>query len=95
MPDREPPPPDVEIDAILAAHSFLLEMAFSIICEIHPEGKAGAFRTIESSLLDMLRRSVADPYATDARAVLVSDEAERQLRLFLASLARRIGGTSS
>jgi hypothetical protein len=30
---------DIELDGTLAAYGFLLEMAFSIICELHPEGK--------------------------------------------------------
>jgi hypothetical protein len=93
MTDREPPPPDIELDAIVAVHGFLLEMAFSLICRLDPAGEQTAFRAIEGSILDMLRRRVADPAAASPRTVLVSDEAERQLRLFLMSLRRRIGAS--
>jgi hypothetical protein len=88
-PDRGPEP-DIEIEAVLAAHGFLLEVAFALICELRPEGRQEAFRRIETSLLGMLGRSPANPDALTARAVKVSDETERQLRIFLARLRLRV-----
>jgi hypothetical protein len=82
--------PDVELEAALTLNRFLIEMAFTVICQIHPEGQQAAFRTIESSLLDMLKRTVANPFPKNARDVQISDEVERQLRQFLASLADRM-----
>jgi hypothetical protein len=90
MSDHEALPPDIELDAVVATNRFLIEIAFSIICELHPDGKEAAFRTIESSLRGTLKRSVANPYPKSARDVQVSDEAERQVKIFLESLGRRI-----
>jgi hypothetical protein len=84
-PDR-----DIEIDAILTLYGFLFEIAFDLICQLHPEGRQEAFRTIESSLLGMLGRSPANPDAVTARAVRLSDEAERQLRIFVERLRLRV-----
>ena len=83
---------DIELDAILSTYGFLLEMAFSIICDLHPEGQQEAFRRIETSLLRIIAKSPADAYPTTARSVQVSDEAERQLKIFLARLSSRIRG---
>ena len=74
MTDREPSP-DIELDAIVAVHGFLLEIAFTLICRLDPAGEQAAFRAIEGSILDMLRRTVADPDAVSPRAVQVSNEA--------------------
>jgi hypothetical protein len=94
MTEPDPPPePDIELDAILTGYGFLLEMAFALICELRPEGQQRAFRRIETSLRGMLERSPANPDAMTARAVKVSDETERQLRVFLARLALRVGAT--
>jgi hypothetical protein len=81
---------DIETDAILATYGFLLEMAFSLICELRPEGQQEAFRKMKSFFLDTIARSPADPDAMTARAVKVSDEAERQLRIFLERLSLRV-----
>lgn len=91
MTEPDPKPAqDIELDAILAAHGFLLEMAFSVICGLHPAGQREAFQKIETSLLDMLERRPANPYPKTARDVQVFDETERQLRIFLARLSSRI-----
>lgn len=81
---------DIETDAILTTYGFLLEMAFSLICELRPEGRQAAFQRIQTSLLGMLERSPANPDAMTAREVKVSDEAERQLRVFLDRLSSRV-----
>jgi hypothetical protein len=87
--DRSPER-DIELDAILTTYGFLLEMAFSSICQLHPEGEREALRRIRASLQGMLERSPANPDAMTARDVKVSDEAERQLRIFLERLSSRI-----
>jgi hypothetical protein len=87
MPEHDP---DIELEAALTLNRFLIEIAFSLICQIHPEGRQEAFQRIESSLLDILKRGVANPFPRSARDVQISDEAERQLRQFLASLADRM-----
>ena len=63
------PDPEIETAAILNIHGFLLEMAFAFICELRPEGPQEAFRIIETFLLGMLERSLANPDATTARDV--------------------------
>jgi hypothetical protein len=83
IPDKE-----IELDGILAAYGFLIETAFSVICELHPKGKHGTFQIIESSILDMIKRSTANQKSN--RDVQVSVETERQLKRFLASLSLRI-----
>lgn len=88
-PDRNAEP-DIELDAILATYGFLLETAFSLICELRPEGQQEAFRRMKSFLLDTIERSPANPDAMTARDVKVSDEAERQLRIFLERLSSRV-----
>jgi hypothetical protein len=91
MAEPDPNPErDIALEALLATYGFLLEMAFTLICELRPEGQQEAFRRIETSLLGMLERSLANPDAMTARDVKVSDESERQLRAFLARLASRI-----
>jgi hypothetical protein len=84
------PIPDKEIglDGILAAYGFLIETAFSVICELHPKGKHGTFQIIENSVLEMIKRSTANQKCN--RDVQVSVETERQLKRFLASLSLRI-----
>ncbi len=84
---------DIALDALLTTYGFLLEMAFAIICDLHPEGQREAFRRIETSLRGMLERSPANPDAMTARDVRISDEVERQLRAFLARLALRVRST--
>jgi hypothetical protein len=84
-PDR-----DIETDAVLTLHSFLFEVVFAMICQLRPEGERAAFQRIETSLLAMLGRAPANPDATTPRAVQVSDEVERQLKIFLARLALRM-----
>jgi hypothetical protein len=64
--------PDIELEAALALNRFLIEMVFTVICEIHPEGPHEAFQKIESSLVDMLKRTVANPFPRNARDVQIS-----------------------
>ena len=82
------PEKETELDGIAAAYGFLIETAFSVICELHPQGKLGAFQIIENSILGMIKRSIGNLKTN--RDVQVSVETERQLKRFLASLALRI-----
>lgn len=52
---------DIETDAILTTYGFLLEMAFSLICELRPEGQQEAFRRVKSFFLGTIERSPANP----------------------------------
>ena len=81
---------DIELDGILGAYTFLLEILFVRIFDIHPDGRQAAFRELEASILGMLERTPANPVPTSARAVEVSDEVEKQLRIFLTRLALRV-----
>jgi hypothetical protein len=83
------PEKEIELDGILAAYGFLIQTAFSVICELHPKGRHGTFQIIENSILDMIKRSTANQ-KTNNRDVQVSVESERQLKRFLASLSLRI-----
>jgi hypothetical protein len=38
------PEKELELGGTLAAHGFLIETSFSVICELHPQGKHGAFQ---------------------------------------------------
>ena len=87
------PEKKIELDGILAAYGFLIEAAFSVICELHPQGQFGAFQIIESSILGMVKRSNANLKTN--RDVQVSVETERQLKRFLAGLALRIHSKDS
>jgi hypothetical protein len=81
---------DVQLRAILATHGFLIEQLFLLIFDLDPKGKQEAFRTVESSLLDIMKRSVADPSLETAEDVKVSDECEKQLKAFLVQLSYRM-----
>lgn len=82
---------DIDIEATLAAHGFLLERAFSLICQIDPTGKEVAFQKIEAFLLGITKRSVANPYPMSAGDVKISDAAEQELMGFLPRLRARLG----
>jgi hypothetical protein len=88
---HQPEDPGIELEGMLGAYTFLLEIMFVMILEQDPDGLPAAFRKISGKVRDIIQRSPAIAVPTTARAAEVSDEIERQLQIFLARLASRIG----
>jgi hypothetical protein len=82
--------PGIKIRGQLAAHTFLLETAFAMILALYEEGQRAAFEELAASILGELQKSPANPNAATPGAVAISDESERQLKVFLQRLSRRI-----
>jgi hypothetical protein len=91
MTDQQQPDPEIELDGILGAYTFLLELLFVMILERDPDGLQPAFQRTEEMVRGILQRSVAVAAPTTSRDVELSAETERQLKIFLARLALRIG----
>jgi hypothetical protein len=80
---------DIETDATLAAHGFLIEQLFLLIFDLDPRGKEEAFRATAAKLRDLLSRRAADEFPTTAKDVLRSNAAEQMLNVVLARLSHR------